>query len=248
MSKALITASWADVPHLSERMKEQILASVPAHERDARTKGIPTLGSGAIYPFEKELLAVEPFSIPDHWPRICGMDFGWDHPTALVWQAWDRDSDTVYVYDLYTARKTPPPIIASAAKARGAWIPVAWPRDGYAADGKRDGIALKTVYEEEGVAMLPEAATSSDGSVSVEASIMVIHKAMLEGRFKVFNHLNDWFSEQSTYHRKDGKIVKIRDDIMDGTRYGHMMLRFAKTHPRPRDKRAANRVRDWRTA
>jgi hypothetical protein len=31
---------------------------------------------------------------------------------------------------------------------------------------------------------------------------------MEAGRFKVFNHLNDWWDEFRLYHRKDGKVVK----------------------------------------
>lgn len=31
------------------------------------------------------------------------------------------------------------------------------------------------------------------------------------------------------YHRKDGQIVKLMDDILSATRYGIMMKRFAKT-------------------
>jgi hypothetical protein len=46
-------------------------------------------------------------------------------------------------------------------------------------------------------------------------------------RFKVFSNLNDWFEEYRLYHRKDGKIVKLRDDLMSATRYGVMMLRHA---------------------
>ena len=34
------------------------------------------------------------------------------------------------------------------------------------------------------------------------------------------------------YHRKDGKVVKERDDSMAATRYGIMMLRFAETEPK----------------
>lgn len=48
-------------------------------------------------------------------------------------------------------------------------------------------------------------------------------------RLRVFSHLNEWFEEFRLYHRKDGLIVKIDDDLMAATRYGLMMLRKAKT-------------------
>jgi hypothetical protein len=54
---------------------------------------------------------------------------------------------------------------------------------------------------------------------------------MKTGRLKVASHLNDWFEEFRMYHRKDGKVVKERDDLMAATRYGIMMLRYAETEP-----------------
>ena len=53
--------------------------------REARTKGMPVLGSGRIFPIaeaDDHLRASSSF--PEHWPRIGGMDFGWDHPFAAV--------------------------------------------------------------------------------------------------------------------------------------------------------------------
>jgi phage terminase large subunit-like protein len=48
--KAFIMAGWDDVPHLSKEVKDRMLAECEPHLRDARSKGIPSLGSGAIYP------------------------------------------------------------------------------------------------------------------------------------------------------------------------------------------------------
>jgi hypothetical protein len=56
---------------------------------------------------------------------------------------------------------------------------------------------------------------------------------MQTGRFKVFDHLSDWLEEFRLYHRKNGRIVDERDDLMAATRYAHMMLRLARTKPQP---------------
>jgi hypothetical protein len=50
----------------------------------------------------------------------------------------------------------------------------------------------------------------------------------------VFSELNDWFEEFRLSHRKDGRIVKERDDLMSATRYTVMMLRFADVKDRPK--------------
>ena len=52
---------------------------------------------------------------------------------------------------------------------------------------------------------------------------------MKTGRFKVFRELNDFWEEFSIYHRKDGKVVAERDDLLCAVRYALMMLRFART-------------------
>src|SRR5262249_31420284 len=43
-----------DVAHYSADEKQRIIASYPAHELEARTKGIPVLGSGRIFPVPEE--------------------------------------------------------------------------------------------------------------------------------------------------------------------------------------------------
>jgi phage terminase large subunit-like protein len=44
------TMTIHDAEHYTEAQRQAIIASYPAHERDARTKGIPSLGSGRIFP------------------------------------------------------------------------------------------------------------------------------------------------------------------------------------------------------
>jgi hypothetical protein len=42
---------------------------------------------------------------------------------------------------------------------------------------------------------------------------------MVIGRFKVFDHCSAWYEEFRQYHRKDGRIVKAHDDLLDATLY-----------------------------
>ena len=88
------TMTIDDALHFTHEQREQIIRSYPTHEREARTRGVPTLGSGRIFPVSEEQIACERIDIPTHWPIIGGMDFGWDHPFAAVELAHDRDTDT----------------------------------------------------------------------------------------------------------------------------------------------------------
>jgi hypothetical protein len=47
------------------------------------------------------------------------------------------------------------------------------------------------------------------------------------GRLKIAAHLSDYFEERRFYHRKDGEIVKVKDDILSATRIAIMAKRFA---------------------
>lgn len=233
---AVVNMTIHDAEHYTPEQRAAIIATYPAHEREARINGTPTLGSGRIFPLADDVVAESQVSLPAHWPRICGLDFGWDHPTAAVWMAWDRDHDVVHVYDCYRVSEATPLVHAVALRARGEWIPTAWPHDGLQHD-KGSGEALAAQYRKHGVKMLKDKATHApdkskqqvegEGGNGVEAGLMSMLDRMQTGKLKVARHLGDWFEEFRLYHRENGKVVKLGDDLMSATRYGLMMLRHA---------------------
>jgi phage terminase large subunit-like protein len=224
--RSVITMTIDDAEHYTPEERQKIIDSYPAHEREARTKGVPSLGSGRIFPVAEELITVVPFEVPKHWVQICGIDFGWDHPTAGARLAWDRDADVIYVTMVYRQREATPIVHAGALKPWGAWLPWSWPHDGN--NDMAAGPNLASQYRAQGLNLLPERATFEDGSNSVEAGLMELLDRMITGRFKVFSTCGEWFEEFRLYHRKDGKVVKERDDVISASRYALMMKRFAK--------------------
>lgn len=231
MSKHVTRMTIHDAEHYTPEERQAIIDAYPPHEREARTKGIPSLGSGRIFPVVEEEIVCDAMAIPAHWPQIVGVDFGWDHPFAAVRCAWDRDSDVWYVVGVYRQREATPILHAAAVKPWGDWIPVAWPHDGLQHD-KGSGEDLAAQYRKQGLAMLDEQATHEDGGNGVEAGVLDMLTRMQTGRWKVFRHCSDWLEEFRLYHRKDGKIVKERDDALSASRYAYMMRRFAITEPR----------------
>lgn len=218
-----------DADHFTPEERQAIIASYPEHERDARTRGIPAFGAGRIYPVPEEDILVKPFPIPPYWAWLGGLDFGWNHPTAAVKIAHDRDADIIYVVSEYLRRKATPVEHCASLKPWGR-MPWAWPHDGRQSD--KFGRTLALEYESHGLDMLSTHAQFPDGGMNVEPGLMIILQRMQTGRFKVFSHLNEWLDEFRFYHRKtlpDGRsvIVKEKDDLMDATRYAVMMLRFA---------------------
>ena len=233
-----------DALHFTDTERALIIRSYPEHEREARAHGIPVLGSGRVFPVTEESIQETAIALPVPWPRLCGLDIGYDHPTAAAWLAWDREADIVHVYDCYRVRLGTPVIHAAAIRARGAWIPVAWPHDALQHDKGGSCEQIAQQYRVLGVTMLADKAThpprpnekEGTGDYGVEAGLMDMLDRMQTGRLKVAKHLADWWEEFRLYHRKDGKLVKVGEDLMSATRVGLMMLRFAKVNVKAKEK------------
>tara|TARA_R110000824_G_scaffold401790_1_gene616459 strand:- start:42789 stop:43559 length:771 start_codon:yes stop_codon:yes gene_type:complete len=213
-SRALITAGWDDVPHLDSQTKSELLAETAPWLRDARSKGTPSLGAGAIYPIQESTIKCDPFVIPDHWPKAYALDVGWNW-TAVLWGAWDLDNLILYIFAEYKAGEQLPQVHAEAIKGRGKWIHgVVDP----AANGRtqKDGEQLKANYEASGLTL-----TNADNSLHAG-----LHNCWLDlsvGRIKVFSTLQGFFKEYRLYRRDEkGNIVKKNDHLMDTMRYLRM--------------------------
>lgn len=229
--REIVTMTIDDAAHYTPEQRAKIIASYPPHEREARTKGVPSLGSGRIFPVSEEDVICDPFDVPSTWVQIVGIDFGWDHPFAAARCAWDRDNDVFYVTGEYRQREASPIIHAAAIKPWGEWIPVSWPHDGLQHD-KGSGEQLAEQYRQQGLNMLESRATFDDGTNGVEAGISDMLQRMQTGRWKVFSNCQSWVEEFRLYHRDDGKVVKERDDLLCASRYALMMKRYAEQQKR----------------
>lgn len=214
----LVMADWDDVPHLSAETKEKMLKSLPPHMRDARSKGIPMLGAGVIYPVPEADFVVEPFTIPEHWPRLYGFDVGSN--TAAVWLAQDPNTKIWYTYHEYFKKiedqRAEPYLIAQGLKAPGDWI-----------QGVIDPAAaneLKNTFKDTYGLLLTNA------NNDVEGGVYAVWDALVMGNLKVFSTCRGLLSELRTYRRseKDNKIVKENDHRSDAWRYAYMTRERAK--------------------
>ncbi len=218
-----------DALHIKPEERQRIIDSYPQHERDARIRGEPMLGSGAIFPIADEDIMCDPFpmdTVPFFWQEIGGLDFGWDHPTAAVKLLYDTQGDIIYVTHCYRRREATPLQHAAALKPWGKLL-FAWPHDGLQHD-KGSGTPLMEIYRAQGLEMRAENARFEDGSNGVEAGLAEMLMRMETGRLKVFRNLTEWFEEKRMYHRREGKIWKEFDDCLAATRYAMMDLRYAK--------------------
>ena len=223
----MVFCEWSEVPHLSEQEKADLIARIPIHQRDARTKGIPALGSGAIYPVPESDIRVPDFAIPKHWPRGFALDTGWDW-TAAVWGVLDREAQVFYVYSVYKRGQAEPAVHAAAIRSRGAWIPGVGDA---AAINNNDGRQFIDIYRRLGLKL-------DLADKAVEAGIQEVWELLSAGRLKVFESCGAWFEEFRLYRRDDkGRIVKQHDHLMDCTRYLVRGRTRMKTQQTPKRRR-----------
>jgi phage terminase large subunit-like protein len=209
-TKATTYCTWEQVPHITKSEIERLLSTLPPYQIEARSKGVPSIGEGAIYPVSESLIKCEPFELPTHWPRAFGLDVGWNM-TACLWRAHDRDTDTIHLYDEYRGEKAPPIIHAESIKSRGAWIrgvidPASFGR------GQADGEQLIDLYRKLGLDLEP-------ANNRVEPGIQEMFQRMSLGKLKVWSTCRGFWSEFPLYRRKNGLVVKENDHSLDAARY-----------------------------
>lgn len=249
-----VSAGWDDAPHLSEEGKERLRKTYSAHKLATRTMGIPMLGEGRIIDVDEEEYKHPQFEIPRYYASIIGIDFGGGvgHPTASALLAWDRDKDIVYLTHEYRKDGSDALHHSEAIKAWGSWIPVSWPHDGHKTSDltkeKADGTEVKDIYRKHGLNMLSLSARytkDKGGAQPQEPIIEEFVERLKTGHFYVFDNCHKFFEEARSFHRKDGKIVNRREDLIKAVLYGLMMLRYASPEPK---RRMTSGMRPLRTS
>ncbi len=242
--KFIVSATWDEAPHLSKEEKDELYAEIPPYQRNARTKGIPQLGAGAVYPIDEEEITfdertcenttcehyksdgyvvtlgkncekcphIKRFELPPYWPRAYALDVGWNC-TAVMWMAYDKANDTIYIYKTYRQGEQQPHTHVAAIKAMGEWVPGLFDA-GAQGRNMKDGTKLVDEYTNLGLHLY----RTDD---AVEAGITKVWLRMTTGRFKVFKSCWDFFREFRMYQRdEEGKIKnKSKFHLMDDARY-----------------------------
>lgn len=210
MSRFVVMCDWDQVPHLSPEVKEELWKTIPPYQREARSKGIPSLGSGAIYPVAEVDIVVPRFQVPDSWRKCYGMDVGWNR-TAVVWLCEEPQSKKWYAWSEHYIGRAEPALQAQAIRARGDIPGVIDP----AARGRsqRDGAQLLQDYKDLGLNIEP-------AKNAVEAGLYTVWQMLSSGQLKIFSDLSNLLAEYRVYRRDErGHIVKENDHLLDATRY-----------------------------
>jgi hypothetical protein len=217
--------------------KEELLASIPKYQQDARIKGYPSLGSGAVYSYNEDSIVIEPRTIPLYFQHAYAIDVGWK-ATACIAIAIDPDAGDVFVTREYKRGEAMPDEHATAIRlmannATGAIDPAARGRS------QKDGVRLMDEYQQLGLRLVL-------ANNEVEAGIFRLQQLMSTGRLRIFNTCPGVLTEMRQYQRgDDGKVIKRNDHLLDALRYAvmteriHLRLRPEGWKPKRKNARFA---------
>jgi len=101
--RRFIPANLFDNPYLAEDgMYEANLLSLPEHQRRQLLEGDWDINEGAAFPeFNRKIHVVEPFDIPNNWPRFRACDYGYSSYTGVVWIVVAPDEQLIVYREMY---------------------------------------------------------------------------------------------------------------------------------------------------
>jgi hypothetical protein len=227
-----------DALHIPKDQHSEILARYSESERATRAYGADMQGEGAVFtiPVDAIKFKFEPAAFNESFFRwIWGTDLSHGgmsasaHPFAAALLCHDPESDTVYVTHAVRMHRALPALHVQTIKQHPCWdAPCAWPHDGGRAADLATSTTFAQMYRKLGLNMRPTNACFKDGSIALEVGIAEMESRFASGRLKIASHLTEVLDEYIGYHRVNGLIHKVDDDLLSAMRVGLMDLRFAK--------------------
>lgn len=106
--RKFIPATLFDNPYLAEDgLYEANLLSLPEHQRRQLLEGDWTTNEGAAFPeFNYRDHVIEPFEIPNSWPKFRAADYGYGSYTGVVWFTVSPSEQLIIYRELYVSKMT----------------------------------------------------------------------------------------------------------------------------------------------
>lgn len=201
-----------------------------------RAYGADMQGEGAVFdtPIEQIKYRRDPATFPSYWRWLWGFDFRHSgsattgHPFAAVLGCRDVDTDTIYIVHAVRMMGLAPMHVV-ALKQHPMWeAPVSYPHDGGRGASIVSGETVKQVYKKLGMNMRGTHATFPTGGYTFENGIDEMANRFATRRLLIADHLVELFDEYMGYHRVNGLVNKIDDDLLSAARVLCMDIRYAK--------------------
>lgn len=207
-----INFSMADNPYIDRMVYDRAKATLneSIFQRDFEGRFVKI--EGLIYPeFDRLDHVVEPFVIPEHWPRWSGLDYGWTDPTAVLGLTFDPESKEFFVYKEFYKNRQLAQIIGNFLKQEK---------------------FTYTIYDPAAVAVMNEVRTVCKLRIEpadndVDVGIQRITKLLKEKRIKLFDtcenlirELEGYCYEKAPANGKEPKPGHECSHSPDALRYG----------------------------
>lgn len=181
-----------------------------------------TRPAGAVFDcFDRSKHVARAFTIPGHWPRNVGVDFG-ETNTAAVCVALDPDTGRLFVYDTYhtggrTVQEHVTAILRKVGRDPEFAVGGSWGEDEWRKDYIDAGLPL-----------------ARPNVRDVEVGIQRVYRQIKEGKLQVFDTCEKLVSEIESYSRELDDRGEPLDRIRDKAKYHRLdALRYIVSVLRP---------------
>jgi len=239
-SKWITRVEWDDVPHLDAETKAKILASISEREKEARSKGIPSLGSSAVFPVSESMILKE---MPDlsRLQKVYSICVSWDG-VHVLFAAYDKKPDVLYIYDEYRGADMPPAVHKEVINRYGKWQNGTFTFSARRSN-KTDLRQMQLTYANLGLNVFPS-------DFSLRAGILQTYNRMSTNRLKVSANCLEWWGQLRRYaydevgNIKGKNANRAKDALMDCTQslaiHGVGLASFAPDDDDNRRRRRSN--------
>lgn len=108
LTRCFIQAKVSDNPYIDEDYAARLAGLKNEVERRQLLDGDWDAWDGRFFDsFDRSVHVIEPFEIPEWWPRERGLDYGYSAPFFVVWGAW-APSGELFIYKEATATELTP--------------------------------------------------------------------------------------------------------------------------------------------
>ncbi|EKC8064580.1 terminase family protein [Salmonella enterica] len=230
------SASWDDCPHFTPEMIKNELAKYPSWQHEMRRRGLPVLGSGAVFEFSDEQISLPEVLPGNDWQIVGGIDWGVNvDATVVAFVLHNTSTDFYYLYDLFYFDKdeyerSPAHVAEVILNSPYSNVPIIRPHDHPALSNQLRNYGCNVPYKPFQNPPQSELKIRSGNSgaytaQSVDTGLDEMRYLLSEGRLKILQRCFKWFEEKRLYqyviNKNTGKmsIGKTPDHAIDASRY-----------------------------
>jgi predicted phage terminase large subunit-like protein len=182
---------------------------------DALSGAFSLLMRSTMFGVDESQIVMEPVKIAGIWSRVAAIDVA-PNAVSIVFAYFNRATDTMVVYDSYTAPRQALPIhvdvirLKHPAGTTSMWIPVLFSPEEHGRS-EDEGARLAVQIDNLGPAIMTV-------PMDIDASVNEIGTRLQSKRMRVFEDQTDWFSEYRRFARDEkGEIPRDENGIMRAT-------------------------------